>query len=92
MKKVEPCSILNKIGDNSYDISLPPTMQISPIFNIVELTPYKVIASSNNEQGMDISLEDEDYVTNLPQNKLVENETILDSKVLNKTRSRKYMY
>ena len=26
MKKVGPCSILNKIGDNAYEISLPPTL------------------------------------------------------------------
>jgi hypothetical protein len=49
MKKVGPCSILNKIGDNAYEISLPPTLQISPIFNIVDLTPYKVIAGSSNQ-------------------------------------------
>ena len=39
MKKVFPCYILNKIGDNRYEISLPPTLQISPIFNVADLTP-----------------------------------------------------
>ena len=91
MKKVGPCCILKKIGDNAYEISLPPTLQISPIFIIVDLTPYKVVVGSNNQQGEDTSLEDEDYVTNLPQSKLVEIKAILDSKVLKKTRSRKYM-
>lgn len=41
MKKVRPCTILNKMGDNAYEISLPPTLQISPIFNSCDLTSYK---------------------------------------------------
>lgn len=100
MKKVGPYTILNKMGDNAYEISLPPTLQISPIFNICDLTSYK------GDAGIDIVVgpfegagtfndqifhDQEDYVTNLPQSKPVELEKILDSKILKQTRKKTYL-
>ena len=41
MKKIGPCTILHKFGENAYEITLPPSLSISPIFNIFDLTPFK---------------------------------------------------
>ena len=68
-------------------------MSISPIFNIVELTLYKVDAGCDIA-GTSTSLDHADtlvFVTNIPPRKLVTLEKILESKVLRKTRNKTYM-
>jgi hypothetical protein len=35
-----PCKILSRLGPNAYHIELPPTLHISPIFNVEDLTLY----------------------------------------------------
>ena len=42
MKKIGPCRVLKKFGSNTYEIELPDGIEISPIFNILDLYPYKV--------------------------------------------------
>jgi hypothetical protein len=41
MKKIGPCQILRKFGENAYELELPEGIGISPIFNISDLYPYK---------------------------------------------------
>jgi hypothetical protein len=41
MKKIEPCRVLKKLGENAYDIELPNGIRISPTFNVSDLYPYK---------------------------------------------------
>jgi hypothetical protein len=41
MKKIGPCMILRKFVANSYEIELPDNVGISPIFNVVDMYPYK---------------------------------------------------
>ena len=41
MKKIGPCKVLKKIGQNSYEVELPDGIRISPIFNVSDLYPYK---------------------------------------------------
>ena len=91
MKKVGPCNILNKMGENAYEISLPPTFKISPVFNVTDLTPYKGIEDSTSEQGEKEEINDENYVADLPQRKPMESEEILDTNFLKQTRTKKYM-
>jgi hypothetical protein len=37
LKRIEPCKILRRFGENAYEIELPEDVGISPIFNIADL-------------------------------------------------------
>jgi hypothetical protein len=41
MKKIGPCRVLKKFGENVYEIELPDGIRISSIFNVSYLYPYK---------------------------------------------------
>ena len=40
-KKIGPCTILRIFFANAYEIELPPDIEISPIFNVVDLYRYE---------------------------------------------------
>jgi hypothetical protein len=42
MKKNGPCKVIRKFGANTYEIELPDGIEISPIFNVADLYPYRV--------------------------------------------------
>ena len=74
MKKIGPCTILHKFGPNAYEISLPPTISISPIFNVANLTIFKdscnvVVTSTTNSH--------EDWLRDLPPSQPLDLEEIL---------------
>ena len=46
MKKIGPCKVLKKFGENAYEIELPNGIRISPIFNMLDLYPYKARVDS----------------------------------------------
>jgi hypothetical protein len=41
MKMIRPCNILRKFEANSYEIEFSDDVGISPIFNVVDLYPYR---------------------------------------------------
>jgi hypothetical protein len=41
MKKIGPCKVLRKLGENAYEIEFSDGIGISLIFNIVDLYPYR---------------------------------------------------
>ena len=41
MKKIGPCRIVRKFAANAYEIEFPDNVGISPIFNVVDLYPYR---------------------------------------------------
>jgi len=41
MKRIGPCKVVHKFGENTYEIKLPPGVAISPIFYIADLYPFK---------------------------------------------------
>jgi hypothetical protein len=48
MKKIGPCKVLKKMGQNAYEIEVPDGIEIYPIFNVSDLYPYKA-----NEAGVE---------------------------------------
>ena len=41
VKKIRSCKFLRKFSVNSYEIELPSDLQISPIFNVYDLYPFR---------------------------------------------------
>jgi hypothetical protein len=42
MKNIGSCKVIRKFGANAYEIELPDGVGISPIFNVVDLYPYRI--------------------------------------------------
>lgn len=89
MKKIGPCKILHKFGDNAYEIELPPNIGISPIFNISDLYHFKGDVVVGNEVGL-LDISDQEWVKDLPPRKPMELECILDKKEVKKSRRKTY--
>jgi hypothetical protein len=41
MKKIGPCRILINFSTNAYEIEFPDNVGLSPIFNVLDLYPYR---------------------------------------------------
>jgi len=81
MKKFGPCKILKNFDlGNAYEVELPETLGISPIFNIVDLYQYHEAKFSDN---MEVDLKKQ-----LPHQAPEQIEDILDSRVGCNTRGR----
>lgn len=89
MKRVGPCEILEKYGENAYKVDLPSDLAISPVFNVADLVMYKgEIAGQTRNQAK--VLQDLD-VNTLPQVKKPIAEEILETRVKKSTRHQVYM-
>ena len=40
-KYIGPFKIKRKVGENAYELELPPTLQIHPVLNVSRLKPYR---------------------------------------------------
>jgi hypothetical protein len=54
MKKIGSCKVINKFGANTYEIELPDGIRISPIFNVVDLYPYKDEEAGAEEEQKEV--------------------------------------
>jgi hypothetical protein len=54
MKKIGPCKIIRKFKTNAYEIELPDDVGISPIFNVVDLYPYRIDEARGEEDQKEV--------------------------------------
>jgi hypothetical protein len=85
MKKIGPCRVLKKCGANAYEIELPDGIGISPIFNILDLYPYRVEEAETGTEQPVIQ-----WMKQMPVAEKPQMEHILDKRVGKKTRRRQY--
>jgi hypothetical protein len=81
MKKIGPCKVLRKFGDNSYEIELPNGIGIYPIFNVSDLYPYRAGEVETRDEHPMIQWTKQMLVAEKPQM-----ECILDKRVSKRTR------
>lgn len=89
MKRLGPCQILAKYGNNAYKVDLPVDLGLSPIFNIVDLVSYKVPAIDAIQNIPEITQEIRDL--QLPLAPPLQENKVLDSRAYKKTRKKDYM-
>lgn len=84
MKKFGPCKILKKHDSrNAYEVGLPTELNISPVFNIFDLTEY-------HEGGVEDEVAAAQWCILATSSDIKEIEDILDSSVGRSTRNRTY--
>lgn len=50
MKKIGPCKIVRKFSTNAYEVEFSEGIEISPIFNVAYLYPYKETETELQEE------------------------------------------
>ena len=83
-RKFGPCKIKRRINDNAYLMDLLEELDISPVFNVVDL--YSLSTESNKEANEDRSINDQhdkggDWTKLLPKKKREKVERVLDTKL-----------
>src|ERR1700722_4771877 len=86
MKKIGPCRILRKFGENAYELELPEGIEISPIFNISDLYPYRTEGTSTGTEEPVVQ-----WQKQLPVAQKPEMQCILDQRAGKKTRGKQYL-
>jgi hypothetical protein len=85
MKKIRPCKVLRKFGENAYEIEFPDGIGISLIFNVVDLYPYRAREVETGTEQPVIQ-----WMKQLPVAKKPQMECILDKRVSKRTKRKQY--
>jgi hypothetical protein len=85
MKKIGLCRVIRKFGENAYEIELPDGVGISPIFNVMDLYPYRAEESGAEDEQEEIQWTKQMHVVEKPQM-----ESIIDKRIRKKTRRKEY--
>ena len=86
LKKIGPCKILRNFSANVYEIELPSNLQISPIFNVSDIYPFKYsVVHAEMTPGEDGSFIY--WQGQSPQKENPQIEAILNKRVSKKTRN-----
>jgi hypothetical protein len=85
MKKIGPCKVIRKFGANTYEIELPDGVRISPIFNVMDLYPYRA-----EEAGVEDEQEKIQWTKQMPVAENPQMESIIDKRISRKTRRKEY--
>ncbi|GLJ52177.1 hypothetical protein SUGI_1109930 [Cryptomeria japonica] len=88
MRRLGPCAILARYGENAYKVDLPSDIGLSPVFNIADLVAYK-----GTIQGLDCShseVLDDPNNLQLPAKPNPKAEKVLSSRIAKKTRHKIY--
>ncbi|XP_059076725.1 uncharacterized protein LOC131875989 [Cryptomeria japonica] len=89
MKKLGPCKILKKCGNNAHQVDLPSSIGLSPIFNVADLYPYKGSIDDVFVAG-EQRLQHDESLKEISQPSTLEIESILDKRVTKQTRRKVY--
>jgi hypothetical protein len=85
MKKIGPCKVLKKFGENAYEIELSGGIGIYLIFNISDLYPYRAEEAETGTEEPVVQWQKQLPIAQKPQM-----ECILDKRVGRKTRRKLY--
>jgi hypothetical protein len=85
MKKIGPCKVIRKFGTNTYEIELPNGVEISLIFNVADLYPYRVEEAGEEEEQKEVQWKKQMPIADKPQM-----EGIIDKRTSKKTRRKEY--
>jgi hypothetical protein len=85
MKKIGPCKVIRKFGANTYEIELPDGIEISPIFNVADLYPYRDKEAVAEKEQKEVQ-----WTKQMPVAKNPQIESIIDKRVSRKTRRKEY--
>ena len=91
-KKIGPCKVLERYDShNAYKLELPEGVDISPIFNVVDLYPYHREVVDDHDRLQEHS-DFSSWVDRLPerQDEMVAIDKILDRRIGKETRNKKY--
>ena len=80
MKKIGPCKVLRRFRENAYEIELLDGIGISPLFNIVDLYPYRIGEAETGTEEPVIQ-----WMKQMPVAEKPQMECILDKRVGKKT-------
>jgi len=93
-KKISPCKILHKFSANAYELQLPPSIEISPIFDVVDLFPYTTNLEDDNVLWPEwhTQVEGDPWRRKIPSAQPHEIEKILSTQVAKRTHRKEYLW